>query len=58
MVGEALEHEGIPYLVKKEVLKSWMVIQGNIEGAEVALYVNQEDFEDADAILNQMVDHI
>ena len=58
MVGEALEHEGIPYLVKKEALESWMVIQGNTEGTEVTLYVNQKDFEDAEVILNQMVDHI
>jgi hypothetical protein len=58
MVGEALEHEGIPYLVQKEVLGSTTIVQGATEGTEVTLYVNQEDFEDADAILNQMVDHI
>ena len=58
MVGEALEHEGIPYLVQKEVLGSTTIVQGATEGAEVTLYVNQEDFEDAEVILNQMVDHI
>jgi len=58
MVGEALEHEGIPYLVQKEVLGSTTIVQGATEGAEVALYVNQEDFEDAEVILNEMVDHI
>ncbi len=58
MVGEALEHEGIPYLVQKEVLGSSVIVQGATEGAEVSLYVNEEDFEDAEVILNEMVDHI
>ena len=58
MVGEALEHKGIPYLVQKEVLGASVIVQGATEGAEVALYVNQEDFKDAEVILNQMVDHI
>jgi hypothetical protein len=57
MVGEALEQEGIPYLVQKDVLGVIMQ-QGTEGGTEVALYVNQEDFEDAEVILNQMVDHI
>ena len=58
MVGEALEHEGIPYLVQKEVLGATVIVQGATEGAEVTLYVNEVDFENAEAILNEMVDHI
>ena len=58
MVGEALEHKGIPYLVQKDVLGSTVIVQGGTEGQGVTLYVNEEDFEDAEVILNEMVDHI
>ncbi len=58
MVGEALEHKGIPYLAQKEALGSSVIVQGATEGAEVTLYVNELDFEDAEVILNEMVDHI
>ena len=31
MVGEALEHKGIPYLVQKDVLGSTVIVQGGSE---------------------------
>ena len=58
MVGEVLEREGIPYLVQKEAVFSTTVVQGTTEGRGVTLYVNEEDFERADGIMNQMMDHI
>ena len=58
MVGEVLDQEGIPYLVQKEALESSTVVQGTTEGPGVALYVNKVDFERAEVILNEMVDHI
>ncbi|MFH1009341.1 MAG: DUF2007 domain-containing protein [Candidatus Latescibacterota bacterium] len=58
MVGEALDNEGIPYLVKKEVLGSTTIVQGATEGPEVTLYVNEKDLADAEMILSQLVDHI
>ena len=58
MVGEVLEREGIPYLVEKEAIYSLAIVQGTTEGRGVTLYVNEEDFERADAIMNRMMDHI
>jgi len=58
MVAEVLDQEGIPYLAKREAVSTTYAQQGTTEGPGITLYVNQVDSERADAILNQMVDHI
>lgn len=59
MVKEALEKEGIPSVLKNDVISSGLLVKGtDVAGNSSQLYVLKKDKKRAEEILHSMMDHI
>jgi hypothetical protein len=58
MVKEALEHRGIPCLVKSDILTAACGSKGGGVMSRVRIYVPEDRVTESDEIMDQMLDHI
>ena len=59
MVKEALEKEGIPSMIKTDVISSGLLVKGtDVAGNLCQLYVLKKDKKRAETILHTMMDHL
>jgi hypothetical protein len=58
MLQEALEKEGIPSLIKSNDIGIMLGSYSTISPVEVMLWVAEDDFERAEKIANEMLNHI